>query len=103
MFVFAYCSLYSICQVLYLHLNLFTIKISFIFLACPDGTFGTDCSMQCGKCLGVGQCNHIDGTCKNGCEIGYSGSKCTEGKHIVITFYIATVDANATYYQIHKV
>lgn len=54
-----------------------------MFLACPDGTFGTDCSMQCGKCRGVGQCNHIDGTCKNGCEIGYSGSKCTEGKHIV--------------------
>lgn len=83
MYVSAYCSFYAYCHVLYLHLFLLILKINFAFLACPDGTYGTDCSMHCGKCRDVGQCNHVDGTCMNGCEIGYNGSKCTEGKHIV--------------------
>lgn len=46
--------------------------------------------MRCGKCRGLGQCYHIDENCKNGCEIGFDGLKCTEGKHIHWVEYLVS-------------
>lgn len=44
--------------------------------------YGENCSRPCGHCLESKQCHHINGTCTNGCDSGYQGSLCTEGKHI---------------------
>ena len=49
---------------------------------CDGGMFGINCKGSCGKCLNNKQCNHINGSCLNGCESGYSGTNCTEGNAI---------------------
>ena len=48
-------------------------------LECDDGTFGQDCKQACGNCLGEEQCDHVNGTCLNGCDAGYKGLECAEG------------------------
>ncbi|XP_056016442.1 multiple epidermal growth factor-like domains protein 10 [Ostrea edulis] len=44
---------------------------------CDGKMFGQNCSRACGPCLGYTQCNHINGTCVNGCERGFGGSNCS--------------------------
>lgn len=41
--------------------------------------YGVNCSKSCGNCKNNQQCDHIDGTCMNGCENGYQGFKCDKG------------------------
>lgn len=36
--------------------------------------------MRCGHCHKSEQCHHINGKCMNGCDSGYQGSICMEGK-----------------------
>lgn len=47
--------------------------------ACQNNTYGTECSEFCGHCLNEQQCNHVNGTCHNGCEAGYHSDSCTRG------------------------
>lgn len=47
---------------------------------CDSNMYGKNCSMPCGHCLESSQCNNINGTCINGCDSGYQGSICNEGK-----------------------
>lgn len=42
--------------------------------------YGNNCSMRCGHCLESEKCHHINGTCINGCDSGYEGSICMEGR-----------------------
>lgn len=58
-----------------------------MILACNNGTYGDNCSKTCGKCRHAGQCNHVNGTCNNGCESGYQGDKCDAGECLV-NFYL---------------
>lgn len=51
--------------------------------ACLNNTYGVECLETCGKCLSEQQCNHINGTCTNGCETGYYSDRCKRG--IVLT------------------
>lgn len=51
--------------------------------ACLNNTYGAGCLETCGKCLSEQQCNHINGTCTNGCETGYYSDRCKRG--IVLT------------------
>lgn len=53
------------------------------FTACDVGTYGENCSTLCGHCFETKQCHHINGTCINGCNSGYHGLLCTDGKHIL--------------------
>ncbi|KAK3779435.1 hypothetical protein RRG08_062093 [Elysia crispata] len=52
---------------------------------CQSGKYGEKCSKQCSvHCAGQhNACNHVDGSCNQGCDDGYIGRFCTEGK----TFY----------------
>lgn len=50
-------------------------------LACTDGMYGDNCSTPCGHCFESQQCDNVNGTCLNGCDSGYKGISCTEGKH----------------------
>lgn len=47
--------------------------------ACQNNTYGAGCSKKCGHCLNKEQCNHIKGTCHNGCEAGYYSPRCKKG------------------------
>ena len=46
---------------------------------CKDNTYGMDCSMVCGNCLNGEQCNHVNGSCHDGCDKGTHGDKCDIG------------------------
>ena len=48
------------------------------FTECGNGTFGYDCTETCGKCMGEEPCNHVNGTCLDGCGRGYKGDLCLE-------------------------
>ncbi|GFR61714.1 multiple epidermal growth factor-like domains 6, partial [Elysia marginata] len=58
-----------------------------VFGACDIGKYGSDCSLKCNtNCAGPDDvCDHITGTCTNGCEDGYRGNmcdkKCPTGKY----------------------
>lgn len=51
-------------------------KNNMFFIACHFGTYGEGCNQTCGRCLGNVTCNNVNGTCGNGCEEGYMGSRC---------------------------
>ena len=58
---------------------IFSKQKSFAFIVCSDGRFGENCTEECGECQGKEQCDHVNGTCLNGCSPGYYGITCTEG------------------------
>ena len=62
--------------------NLDVWKHELQFTECGNGTFGQDCSESCGTCLREEQCHHVNGICMNGCDRGFQGNKCTEGKWV---------------------
>lgn len=49
-----------------------------MFLECSTGLFGYDCLEKCGDCFNLGKCNHINGSCLNGCSQGFKGELCRE-------------------------
>lgn len=51
--------------------------------ACNQRKYGENCNMPCGHCVKSEQCNHINGTCMNGCDSGYEGLNCTAGEFII--------------------
>ena len=50
------------------------------FIACENGYYGIECNSTCGHCSFQNDCFHENGTCFNGCELGYSGDLCQNGK-----------------------
>ena len=67
---------------------------------CGNGTFGQDCTEQCGECLRKEQCHHVDGSCANGCNPGYQGLMCTKGCHFI--FYYSECLIGILTYQIEQ-
>lgn len=52
--------------------------IFFGILACSAGYFGQDCTRKCkSSCKG---CNHVTGLCESGCQPGWVGDFCEQGK-----------------------
>ena len=49
---------------------------------CDTGYFGAQCAKPCSEhCAGIDNtCNNVNGTCNMGCDPGYNGSLCTQGK-----------------------
>ncbi|XP_078309456.1 uncharacterized protein LOC144617882 [Crassostrea virginica] len=43
---------------------------------CDGHTYGLGCKQSCGKCSGGVQCDHVTGSCPNGCDAGMYGDKC---------------------------
>lgn len=54
-------------------------KFYLCFSACDGNMYGANCTKKCGTCLRSKQCDHINGTCINGCDRGFHGSECIEG------------------------
>ena len=49
-------------------------------------TYGLDCQEICGNCLNLKQCNHINGSCMEGCDPGFQGEKCVRGTFTNVVF-----------------
>lgn len=47
---------------------------------CPRFTYGNGCFERCGNCANGATCDHVTGTCSQGCMPGYTGIKCDAGK-----------------------
>ena len=45
---------------------------------CDVYTYGLDWK-RCGNCSGGVQCDHVTGTCPNGCDPGMNGDECDRG------------------------
>uniref|UniRef100_A0A8W8P2L6 EGF-like domain-containing protein n=1 Tax=Magallana gigas TaxID=29159 RepID=A0A8W8P2L6_MAGGI len=43
---------------------------------CSDGTYGLECGYVCGNCSDADWCNHVYGSCPNGCDVGVFGDTC---------------------------
>ena len=60
-------------------------KYNFMLListVCPVGQYGINCSYNCsGHCAGSSSslCYHSDGSCRDGCVAGWTGSVCDQG------------------------
>lgn len=66
--------------------------------------YGENCGIACGNCLAKEQCHHINGTCMNGCDRGYQGSKCTEGDHCYLMLKTLCFNSKCmTYYSVMMV
>ena len=58
------------------------------FSDCPPGFYGYKCKKVCSKnCLNNPDCDHIDGSCHDGCQAGYIGKLCNKCKIIHSLFY----------------
>lgn len=50
------------------------------FVECEEGKYGSDCSMECGACLHLKDCDHVTGHCSGGCKPGWMDTqKCDRG------------------------
>nr|XP_022303342.1 platelet endothelial aggregation receptor 1-like isoform X3 [Crassostrea virginica] len=43
---------------------------------CDGNTYGLECNQSCSKCSGGVQCDHVTGSCQNGCVAGLYGDRC---------------------------
>lgn len=63
-------------------------RFNFSNTGCPRGSYGAGCKYRCGRCRdGVG-CHHVTGYCVSGCEPGYTGQACNNGKMFILFRYI---------------
>ena len=63
------------------------IEINLFYVTgCNVYTYGSDCT-NCGNCSDGVQCNHVTGTCPNGCDAGIYGDKCDLGNLKIELFY----------------
>lgn len=51
----------------------------FSIIDCTNNKYGDGCQTDCGHCFNMIQCHHINGTCFDGCDPGYDGTKCDQG------------------------
>lgn len=51
-----------------------------LIVECDNGTYGNGCNRTCGHCANKTICYHVNGTCFEGCDPGYRGSRCHQGK-----------------------
>lgn len=58
-----------------------------LFSACTNGTYGEKCKLTCGHCYGNSACNHVNGSCPNGCASGWTGPVCNESERIMFFFF----------------
>lgn len=48
---------------------------------CTNGWYSVNCSRQCsGHCRENIPCNHVTGHCDKGCDTGWTGTLCINGK-----------------------
>ena len=67
--------------------NVFTwlsIFNSFYFPECSIGLYGVNCLQNCSMACGIpGNCDRITGYCQGGCQRGWTGVRCEEGRRCI--------------------
>ena len=63
-------------------------RVSSLSIDCRAGRYGERCSNLCSETCGglANTCDRVNGTCNNGCDHGYTGTKCDQGKLSFIGF-----------------
>lgn len=56
----------------------------FSFKGCSSGSYGPNCSLTCGQCRQITDCNHVTGHCSDGCVHGYITEYCNTSKIILL-------------------
>ncbi|XP_060588341.1 multiple epidermal growth factor-like domains protein 6 [Ruditapes philippinarum] len=64
-----------------------------VYEACDDGSYGTNCSSDCGKCMNDLPCDKVTGACSSGCEAGWVGPECQQRENIALN---ATTSQSST-------
>lgn len=59
-----------------------------VFLVCLNGIFGEECKFICGYCYGNIVCDYVNGSCVNGCVLGWIGVICNESECFIELFVI---------------
>lgn len=60
-----------------------------VLAVCDAGKFGQNCSENCGNCRNGSSCNHVNGSCSEGCLNGFNytaDEKCSVRKRILCFF-----------------
>ena len=70
-------------------------------IECKDNTYGTECTKVCGNCLSGKQCNHVNGSCPDGCDKGTHGDKCDIGWCILFIIYAIPYSVSLTSFICH--
>ena len=58
------------------------------FTDCKNNTYGLGCTAQCPNCRDDDQCDHVNGSCPNGCAKGTFGIGCEKGCIILLTCFL---------------
>ena len=67
----------SIGRLIHLKKNcLFMSFVSLLLLECDPGYHGKNCNYTCGHCFQKEKCFINNGTCRNGCDAGFTGVLC---------------------------
>lgn len=56
--------------------NRFAQWYNFCITECNGKSYGQKCQQNCGNCKNNEQCHHVNGSCMNGCDSGFYGTKC---------------------------
>lgn len=55
-----------------------------LIIECNNGTYGENCTYQCGQCLNSVTCDHVNGKCFGGCKPGWQKTdKCDKRMYII--------------------
>lgn len=62
---------------------------------CAGNTYGLECTKLCTNCRDGEQCDHVNGSCLNGCDKGVHGVNCDKGKikfetEFTLSFFISS-------------
>ena len=59
-------------------------QLYFFLPACLVGLYGVNCLENCSLTCGIpGNCDRITGYCQGGCQRGWTGVMCEEGKRLI--------------------
>lgn len=59
------------------------VHIFFLSLTeCDNDMFGENCEQKCGHCANSSTCNPVNGSCLTGCDLGFQGPLCNDGRYI---------------------
>lgn len=67
--------------------------LCFSVTECDNRKYGDGCQKSCGQCVNKTQCDHVIGTCPQGCEVGYKGQICDQGQlHVIRDIFETSLD-----------
>ena len=49
-------------------------------VACNIGTYGEGCKKECGHCHNTTGYNHVNGSCLDECQPGFTGNQCKSSR-----------------------